>query len=86
MKGGGKTEGGRSVFLFKRAERLERVEPAANCRRGEGGSGGIAIRQQKRFCQLKGISRPLSGKQVRVGLTSSHESDQRQLFYVFFLR
>lgn len=28
----------RSVFLFKRAERLERVEPAAISGRGEGGA------------------------------------------------
>lgn len=34
---------GRSVFLFKRAEHLERVEPAAISGRGERGSGGNAI-------------------------------------------
>lgn len=42
------------MFLFKRAELLERVEPAAISGRGEGGSGGNAISLAERILPAQG--------------------------------
>ena len=47
MGGGTGERDGRSVFLFKCAESLERVEPAAISGQGEGGNGGKAIKSSR---------------------------------------
>lgn len=43
------------MFLFKCAENLERVEPAAISGQGEGGAEARQSVYQNGFCQLKGL-------------------------------
>lgn len=80
MKRGGKKEKEDLCFYLRALNVEKRVEPAVISGREEGGVVATRSVEHNRFCQLKGIFKPLSGKQVKVGPTYPYMNQTNSSF------